>query len=337
MAELGLFPDPKILVIQGVIFIGALVSANHFIIRPALRLHNERRRRTSGAVDSAKSLELRAESLEAAYNQELKSRVEEARNLRLSEVLAGQAEAESILGQAQEAARRHIDGVHGQLQSAVAQERAKLPGLVDNVAASILSQLGAASAIVFALALAAASGIARAAEEGGGHGGPIDPWYGIFWPYFQFLCFVAAVVFFGRKTIAAVLENRRDALRTKLSEAKQAVTLAERKAAEYEAKMSGLQKEIDTLRAQYNEDGVRERNRIVSDAQKLAGDMLRDAERSANELVTKAREELRRDLVSMAIEAVEKRLTGESARALDVRLKKEALHGVSALGAVNSH
>jgi|GEM_PF-552187 len=333
MAELGLFPNPTIMAIQGVIFVGALFSANHFIIKPALRLHNERRRRTSGAVEGAKSLELRAEALEVAYLQELKVSTDAARNLRLSEVLAGQAEAESILGQANVSARAHVDSIQTELREAVVTERAKLPALVESVSASILTQLGATSAVAFALILSASSALARAAEDAakGGHG-PVDFWYGIFWPYFQFLCFVAAVVYFGGKTLLGVLESRRDALRLKLSEAKQAVVLAERKAAEYERKMAGLQNEIDTLRSQYIEDGVRERNKIVADARSLASNLLRDAERAAGELVIKAREDIRRDLVSLAIEAVEQKLAGGNMLTLEARLKKEALQGVASLG-----
>ncbi|MCA2961846.1 MAG: hypothetical protein IOD12_16470 [Silvanigrellales bacterium] len=328
MAELGLFPDPKILVIQGVIFIGALASANHFIIKPALRLHNERRKRTSGAVDGARNLELRAEALETAYETELKARNEEARNLRLSEVLAGQAEAESILSQAHHAARDHVESIQTKLDATVKEERARLPALVDSVAESILKQLGAATALTFGVLVAFASSQARAAG-----GAPVDVWYSIFWPYFQFLCFVAALTFFGRKVMAGILESRRDVLRTKLSEAKQAVTLAERKAQEYEARMENLQKEVASLIAQRVEDGVRERNKIVADAQAVAATLVRDAERAAKELVTKAREELRKDLVSMAVDAVDARLSGEKAKALDVRLKNEALQGVSSLRA----
>lgn len=332
MAELGLFPDPKILVIQGVIFLGALASANHFLIKPALRLHNVRKRRTSGAVEGAKNLELRAEAMEAAYTQELRARTEEARNLRLSEVLAGQAEAESILSQAQETSRKHVADIQAQLDTSIREERSKLPSLVDNVAESMLRQLGALTGVAIGLLLTAGLVASQTAQAAGG--GQVDPMYGIFWPYFQFLCFVAAMVFFGRKTMSAVLEGRRDALRTKLSEAKQAVVLAERKAKEYEDRMKNLQGEIDSLRSQYIDDGVKERNKIVADAQKLAATMVRDAERAANELVTKAREDLRKDLVTLAVDAVEKRLSGERAQALESKLKQEALQGVGSLGAM---
>lgn len=326
MAELGLFPDPKVLVIQGIIFIGALASANHFIIKPALRLHSERRKRTSGAVHNARNLEMRAEALETAYESELKARNEEAKNLHLSEVLAGQAEAESILAQAQKSAREHVESIQVQLDATVKNERARLPALVDSVADSILKQLGAATAATVALLAAGAASVAEAAA-----GAPVDVWYSIFWPYFQFLCFISVLAYFGRKTIHGILESRRDALRTKLSEANQALTLAERKAQEYEARMANLHAEVSKLMASRVEEGIRERNKIVADAQAVAATLVRDAERAANELVAKAREDLRKDLVSLAIDAVDARLSGEKAKAFDNRLKQEALQGVASL------
>jgi F-type H+-transporting ATPase subunit b len=268
---------------------------------------------------------MRAEALEQAYGRELKVRTEEARNLRLSEVLAGQAEASSILKQAQDVAKVHVDAIRSKLDATVEGERARLPSLVDNVAESILKQIGA-TAFVFAFAAMTISQVAQ-----GAGGGDVDPWSGIFWPYFQFACFLAALFFFGRKIVSGVLEGRRDTLRTQLSEAKAAVTLAERKAREFEDRMGNLQTEIEALRSQYIEDGVRERNKIVADAQRLAANMVRDAERAANELVTKAREDLRKDLVTLAIAAVESRLVGDKSKLLDARLKQEALQGVTSL------
>jgi F0F1-type ATP synthase membrane subunit b/b' len=332
MAELGLFPDPKILVIQGVVFLAALASANHFIIQPALRLHNERRRRTSGTVDSAKNLELKSEALENSYNQEIKSRTDEAKNLRLSEVLAGQAEAESILAQANENARAKVESVQLQLAEVLEEQKRKLPSQVDAVAQTILKQLGATTLALFALFLGLASQPSMAAG-----GGSVDPWYGIFWPYFQYFCFIAALVFLGKKTVNGVLESRRDVLRTKLSEAKQAITIAQKRADEFQARMNNLQAEVDTLRTQYVEDGVKERNRIVQEAQSLAAHLVRDAERAAQELVTRASEELKKDLVRQAIATVESRLSGDSAKALHETLRRESLAGISELKASALH
>lgn len=337
MSSLGLNPDQR-LIIQSVIFLAALVSANHFMIKPALRLHAERKRRTSGAIDMAKAEVAKAEGLEASYNRELKARTEEARNLRLSEVLAGQAEAEAMLANAQEQARLHVAQIQKTLEANVAQERAKLPSLLDQTVEAIFAQLvgGTSKAIAGVLitgTLFLGSMTARAAQDTASTPGGFSFADSIFWPYFQFLVFVAALVYFGRKGVANLLESRRESLRTKLSEARQAVTLAERKTDEYERKIALLQKEIEEMRTQNIDDGVKERSKIVSDAQQMAVQIVRDAERAASELITRSKEELRKELVDLAVSTVEARMTAERVAVLDKKLKVEALASIKVLSA----
>ena len=320
MAELGLFPEPKILVLQGLVFLGALASANHFIISPALRLYNERKKRTSGAVLGAQSLENRAEAVIKAYNDELVSKTKEAKELRLSEVLAGQAEADSIINESIQKSKNMMESVDAELSAALAAEKAKLPQLAKEISASVLAKLISATAAVFAVIVLFSPTLGLSA--GGGH---VDPWEGIFWPLFQFSCFLVAVIYFGRKTMNSVLEGRRDTLRTQLSEAKQAVVLAERKAKDYEAKLSNVQNEVALLRKQYVQDGVSERNKMVAEAKIAAANMIRDAQRAANELVVKTREQLRKELVDLSLEAVKEQLSQDKLSLLDKHLKKEAM------------
>jgi F0F1-type ATP synthase membrane subunit b/b' len=329
MAELGLFPEPKILILQGVVFLAALASANHFIISPALRLYNERKKRTSGAVVGAKNLEAKSEAMEKAYADELAARTVEAKELRLSEVLAGQAEADSIINQSIAESRTILQEVERSLESAVKEERAKLPLLAKDISKAMVEKLGIVVALTFAvspfLALVSSN---VAIGAGGGH---VDPMEGIFWPLFQFACFLGAVIYFGRKTMASLLEKRRDTLRTQLSEAKQAVVLAERKAKEFENKLANLSKEVVELRNQYVNDGVRERSKLLAEAKILAQNMVRDAQRAANELVAKSREQLRRELVEMAAGAVQQELTADRLTRLDESLRREAFGQLSSL------
>ena len=329
MAGLGLTPDPKILVIQGIVFIGALASSNYFFVKPALRLFNERRKRTSSAVSGARDLDLRAAAMEKAYQDELKAKMESAKELRSSEIIAGQAEVQSILSLALEESQKLTDKMTLELDAAILSEKLKLPELAGEVSRAVMQKLGLTALFLIAINLFATSLQSSAAFASGG--GTVDTMYGIVWPYFQFLCFFVALVYFGRKTMTAVLESRRDSLRTKLSEAKQAVTLAERRAKELDEKLRNLKSEVESMQKSFVEEGVNERNRLVSEAKTAANNMLRDAQRTANDLVVKARVQLRKDLVEHAFDAVEKHLSLEGARNVDVQLKSEALNGFSSL------
>ncbi len=323
----GLQPDGR-LFIQTAIFLASLVSVNLFIIQPALRLHNERKRRTSGAIDSAKAEETKADAMEQQYSKELKRSNEESRNLRISEVLAGQAESEAILGKAHENARDLLADIQVKLDQNVTEQRARIPELVSDIVSSILKQIGAV-AVIFAALLFGMSGNSAFANEA--EVPQVEFMSGIFWPYYQFIIFTAAIIYFGRKPIAKMLESRRDEMRARLSEAKQAVTHAEKRSAEFESKMMALQNEIKEMRAMNIEDGVKERTKIVAEAQQAAVQLIKDAERAAQELLTRAKIELKKELLASAIETVEQQLIPSRVSMLDTKLKSEVLHGIQSL------
>src|SRR3989344_7895409 len=79
--------------LQIAIFIIGLVLANKLIIKPALRLHNERIRRTSGSSDAAKQEMAHAQKLESDYFEGLKKGANEAKNIRLQEIKKTQLNA----------------------------------------------------------------------------------------------------------------------------------------------------------------------------------------------------------------------------------------------------
>lgn len=325
--SIDLIPDERI-VFQGVIYLSAVAVSYALIVKPFLRLHTERDKRTSGAVDAARNERLRAQALETSYLTELKARTDEVKSLRLQEVTAGQAEAESIVNDAQEKAQRMVEEMRQQVQQNLRAQEKRLPQLVDEVVESMLKRFGAgAAALLFGIAAVLAEP-SSALASGGGH---VDFWSGVFFPYLQFFFFLTVLVLAGRKPVRALLEKKRDTLRTKLSEANEAVVMAQRKVHEFETKISSLQKEIDELRAQYINDGLRERMKIVSDAQKLSEQMLRDAERSARELISKSREELRKQLLEEAIEAFQRKLNPDRISLIERQLKAEALTGVQSL------
>lgn len=321
-----LVPDVGHLVIQGGLFLVAVVAANYYLIKPALRLHNERKKRTSGAVGEAKSFEQKAELLESDYNTQFRVRLDEAKSIRTGEITAAQGEAEKIIKSAQQKSEEQIAQIRTELQKNIVEERKKLPSLVDQVADTIMGQLGAVKTLVAVLILSTAADALAA-------GGNFDVMEGIVWPYFQFVIFASIVVYFGKKIVHGILESRRDDLRVKLTESKQALVLAQNKASEFESKLKGLQKEVEEMRLQYSQDGERERQKIINEAQNLATQLSKDAERTAREMVARSKEELRRELIAMAAQAVENRLTPDVTKSLDKKLNAEAVSGISNLAA----
>lgn len=322
MAELQLKPELLPMVIQGGFYLAALVSARVLLIKPLLALTNERRRRTQGAVESAKGLESKLEKLEKNYNDAHRAALTEARDMLNNQVLAGQAEASGILQTAHDKAKVQLDEVKKKIQLELEQERTKIPALAAELTDVVVAKL-VKPAVVLMIGVSLLSVPAVASS-----GGAVDPVYGILWPYFQFLVFATALTLLARKAISKMLEERRDGLRTKLSEAREAMTLAQRKSEEYEAKLKNLEAELAALRKDYAEEGVRQRDKLIADAEQSASQLLRDTERLANQLVAETKASLRKEIFEQVVATLDQKLKGETLLAVDASLRQSALRGL---------
>ncbi|MES2613852.1 MAG: hypothetical protein V4591_00385 [Bdellovibrionota bacterium] len=312
--------------IQIFIFAIGLYAAHKLIISPALRLHEERKKRTVGSSDAARIDIEKSNALEHEYFVRLKEGGEEARKLRAQEISAAQQLALTIVTETQQKTNNYIKGVREQLIKETVEAKAKLAPMLDDVVQSVYKKLGL-SAVVFVMVgafLFAGQQAYAATEE------PLVPsfWYSIFWPYFQFAVFIIAAVYFGKKPIKAMLEKRRDDFRAKLSEAHEAVYLAAKRVKEYEAKVASLEDELRALKERNLEDARLERERIIAEANKASVIILKDAERTAVELINSSREEIKRELFLLAIIEVEKRMTQEKLAILDEKFKQEALENI---------
>jgi F0F1-type ATP synthase membrane subunit b/b' len=323
MAELNLFPDERVL-IQATVYVAALACAHYYLIKPALRLHRERLKRTSGTVAALAQDEHKMNNLEAEYNARLREAAEDARELRNKGVLAGQAEAEEILRLATTAARDRLESVRSSVESQVVIERTRLDTLSKEVGSNIVKKIGQglASFLVFPLVGCLFGGASVARAAGGGH---VDFWSGIFWPYFNFLVYAAGLWLFGRKLADAFLQKKRDGLRTQLSEARQATHMAEKRVREYQERVHSLESDLSKMREEYVSEGLRQRDELIAEARRLREQIISDAERRAQEIVLSSREALKAELVTKAMAYVEEQFQGEFLEATDQRLHAQAL------------
>jgi F-type H+-transporting ATPase subunit b len=322
MAELKLKPELLPMVIQGGFYLAALASSHFLLIKPLLGLTAERRKRTSGAVDSAKGIEAKVVELEKSYALSMTAAVNEARDLRNAEILAGQAEAQGILNTANENAKNKLNEMRENLTQQIATDRAKIPSLAAELSDAVVAKLIRAGVVGLIAAGSIAASNAHAA------GGAVDPMYGIVWPYFQFIVFAAALTFFARKPITKMLDARRDALRTRLSEAREATLLAQRRAEEYEAKLKNLQSELDALRQEYAQDGVAQRDKLINEAKTAASQIMRDSERIGQQLILESRAEFKREIFEQVLAALDTKLQGDALHKVDDALKKNAFAGL---------
>jgi F0F1-type ATP synthase membrane subunit b/b' len=324
--SIELVPDPIIFVCQGVSFVASLWSANRFLIQPYLRLHNERRKRTKGALIGAQGMIEKSQAIETSYNLQLSAVLSEAKQLKNAEIMSGQAEAEAILLQSRQDAELMLQKSLHNVEQQVSEERIKLPSLSKKLAEQILANIQSVAtlAVFFLSAFHQKSSLAASGNS------PVDPWYGIFWPTFQFFVFLAGVAFFGKKIVSSILQKNRENLRAKLSESQQALADANARVKEYEEKLSRLKVELDSIRETYQSEGNNERNRIVKEAKDAANQIMKEAQLAGLGIVKRAQESLRAELVSQAVEAVEASLTkGSSSATFGLSSKKLILDALS--------
>ncbi|WP_233231266.1 hypothetical protein [Silvanigrella aquatica] len=302
-----------------------VVVAQKYIIAPAVRLHNERKKRTIGSAEASRLEHDRARKLELEYLAHLKKGAQDAKSLRDQEILAAQQAASKIIADNQNKAESYLNDVRNKLELEMAEAKSNLPGKVNDLVSTIYKKIGLAVLLAFFV------GQFHHTPAIAAGGGEVSFWYSIFWPYFQFAIFLVALVFFAKKPITAMLEKNRSELKARLSEAREAAVLAERKSKEFEVKIASLEKEIADLKEQSLLDAKIERDKIMTEATIMSESILKDAERAALELITRSREEIRQELFNLALRQVEKTLTPENLTSLDSKFKSETMDGIKTL------
>ena len=314
---------------QTAIFLIGVFAAYKLIIKPALRLQEERKKRTVGNSDAARKNIEKANELEHDYFSHLKEGADAIRKLHDAEVLEATKVAHSIITETLHKSDDHIKKVREQLDRETIEAKAQLGSQLDDVVNTVFKKFGL-SAFLWIMTgfLAYHNQYVYASTDV-----PLTPSFmdSVFWPYFQLIAFLSAAVYFGKKPLKAYLSRRREDLRTKLSEAHEAVYLSEKKMKEYQEKVASLQNELDALKARNMEDARLERERIIEDANRASVQILKDAERTATELIFLSKDEIKKELFALAINEVEKRLTEEKLVKLDEKLKQETIDNIKTL------
>lgn len=138
------------------------------------------------------------------------------------------------------------------------------------------------------------------AAGGGDHKG--FPWGHFAASWINFAIFAGILWKFALPPIQNFFKNRRENLEANLKEAERLREEAEAKLQEYKDKISALEKEREDLLEEYNEQGEREKAKIIADAKKAVEKMRVDAERLIEQEVKKAIATLEQRAVDHAVD-----------------------------------
>lgn len=326
------FQDPQGAVrfaAQVVVFLVGLVLTHRLIIKPALKLTDERKKRTQGNVHQAQTNQKSAEYLEQEYNSKLSQGIEGIKKLRREKIQEAQQKSAQIIDEAQKNAQELVLKVQKNIEAETAKAQQDLKGHVAHVVDAISKKIGVSFCFFCMLTLPSFFHGSAFAIEGENS----KFWYGVFWPYFQFVFFIAVIAYFARKPIARMLDDRRNEFKARLSEAREALVLAERKMKEYESKIQMLAEEIETIKNQNLFDAHVEAQRILHEAQKTSDSILRDANRATQEIIYSHTDKIRQQMFALAMEEISKHIRADKMGSIEAKLKADAVSCIKTLQA----
>lgn len=138
--ELVLVPDSTI-VYQWILFMIVVVALNFCIFQPALRILEERKRRTSGATDTSRDLHIKADQL----LKQCEDKIELARSLSLKkrEQLLDESskQRDLLVKEARSSADKRIAEVRAQIQTEASQAAIELKSEIKKIGHGVASHL----------------------------------------------------------------------------------------------------------------------------------------------------------------------------------------------------
>lgn len=149
-------------------------------------------------------------------------------------------------------------------------------------------------------------GIAFAAE---GHGEESVWNYGLTgkmtWRIVNSIVLIVALWYLLKNPIAGFFKERKAQIAKDLEDAKLQREKAEATLKEYEAKMAGMEQEIDRLKEELKKSADVEGEKIIANANRMAETMIESAKLAAEQEVRKAKAEIQAEGVDLAVEMAE--------------------------------
>ncbi len=171
------------------------------------------------------------------------------------------------------------------------------------------------AAIFFLPLFMALIGFDAWASEDGGHGG--ESWLSssFIFKVANFVILIALLYWLLAKLARNFFASRKESIRQALEEAKNNKEEAERRYKEFSGKLASLEEKAKEIAKDLREEGEREKEIIINEAQEDAKKILEQAEVTASHEIKKAIQELREEaanlIISLAEETIKKEISGE--------------------------
>lgn len=169
--------------------------------------------------------------------------------------------------------------------------------------------------------------LAVAAYASGDAAIPREKWLDLLWRTTNFAGLAFILIFFLKKPFADGLNSRREGIKDQLEALESRKAEAERMYKEAEGKLARLDEEVEAIITEAVKQGEAEKEKIIADAERNAGDIKRQAEMAvAHELAeakTRLKAEIAEQAVLLAEELIKKNIQpADQSRMVELSLDK---------------
>jgi F-type H+-transporting ATPase subunit b len=122
----------------------------------------------------------------------------------------------------------------------------------------------------------------------------------ILFPLGNFLIYAYIIKRFALPLVRDFLRSRREGILTSIETAAESKKQAAAVVSSYQAKLAGIQREVDAIQAELQAEGEREKGKLIAEAETLAAKIKDDAVFLADQEVKIARQKIRYDMAVQA-------------------------------------
>ncbi len=141
MSSLNLTPNPTVMAVEAVVFLVNFFAVKKLLLEPYLKVNAQRKEQTEGNQSQAEHLELENQKAIEKINVKIGQVSEESRTLREQTVQKAKLDRDSQVQGASDEASRTIESLRQELAKELAAERARIPGLVDQLTKEFVSKI----------------------------------------------------------------------------------------------------------------------------------------------------------------------------------------------------
>jgi len=184
--------------------------------------------------------------------------------------------------------------------------------------------------LLHCLALLTTTILPVAAQASGGegheaHGIPVKP---LIFAAINFVILVLILGYFLRKPVVEFFSTRAALIGKDINESREMKEAAQQKFADYEARMKGIEKEMQDLVGELKRDGQLERDRLLAIAEEQVVAIKDTSQRIMAQELRRAKEDLKQEAVALAAEMAEELLKKNLTADDQQRIVRQYIHKV---------